>query len=112
MQSATDSQKKGPFLRRDKGAKWPKSGKMAILDPFFGQFSHFSAILPLGPESIFRPFFPHFGPEARNGVCTGQSGSQPKFAQCSLVCHEFAVTICKGGHAKIFRALSIQEHLP
>ena len=82
------------------GKKWPKNGfwphrakgeKMAkkwenghfwpIFRPFLGQFSHFVGhffpFSPVGPKSIFRPFFSHFGPEARFGVCTGQSGSQP-----------------------------------
>ena len=45
--------------------------KLAVFDPFFGQFSHFSAIFfPFsrwGPKSIFQPFFSHIGPEADLG---------------------------------------------
>ena len=53
----------GPQTRNVK--KWQKMA--------FGPTGNFSA---MGPKSVFRPFFPPFGSEARNGVCTGQSGSQ------------------------------------
>ena len=63
--------------------KWLKNGKIGpkihclpIFGPIFPFFGHFFPFFPVGPKSIFRPFFPHFGPEARFGVRTGQSGSQ------------------------------------
>ena len=49
---------------------WP------FLTPIFPFFGHFFPFFPVGPKSIFWPFFSHFGPEARFGVCTGPSGSQ------------------------------------
>ena len=59
-----------------KWENWPKNGsKMGqkchfpIFDPFLPFF------FPVGPNSIFRPFCSHFGPEAQFGVCTGQLGS-------------------------------------
>ena len=76
-----------------RGKKWPKKWilappekkgeKLAIFDPI----SHFSAIFPLfpgGPKIHFSApfFFSHFGPEARFGVCTGQSGSRPLSRFC------------------------------
>ena len=77
-----NGEKKGrkmDFGQWDKEGKWPKNGqiglkwfRMAVI-PFFGHFSPFSQ---WGQKSIRRPFFPHFGPVAPNGVCTGQSGSQ------------------------------------
>ena len=63
---------------RKKGEKWPKNGKW----PFWtrvGQFSHSSAIcslFPGGAKIYSWAIFSHFGPEARNWVCTGQSESQ------------------------------------
>ena len=48
----------GPPPPREKGEKWPKNGKIGGICPFFG---HFSPLFPVGPKSIFRPFFPHFG---------------------------------------------------
>ena len=45
-----------------------------IFDPVLGQFSDFSAIVPQlarwGQNPFFGHFFPHFRPEARNGVFT------------------------------------------
>ena len=84
-----------PHLNDDFGQKygktWPRNGKMAILDPFLGQFSHFSAVFPLLSPRGQNPFFGHSFPfragGARNGVCTGQSGSQIQWlynSSCSL----------------------------
>ena len=54
-----------------KGKKWPKNGKIAIFDPFLGQFSHFSAIF--SPFSRFgqNPFFCHFFPFRAGGPIWG-----------------------------------------
>ena len=68
--------------------KW----EMAIFDPFWSIFfgpifpfcGHFSSFFRSGQNPFFCPFFSHFGPEARFGVCTGESGSQ------SLVFQEIA----------------------
>ena len=64
-------------LQPEMGKKWPKNGfwphrekgrKMApksLFYPFFGQFSHFSAIFfrffPVRPKSFFGHFFPNSG---------------------------------------------------
>ena len=70
-----DFGKRGKMAER--WGNWPKNGSKMVIFPFFGHFSPFS---PVGPKSIFWPFFsPNFGPEARFGVCTGQSGSQDLF---------------------------------
>ena len=64
---------------RELGEKWPKNG-ISCLDmgqkkgfstdlPFFG---HFSPMSPVGPKSIFRPFFSSFGPEAQYGSIPAQ----------------------------------------
>ena len=46
-----------------KGKKWPNNWKIAFLfNPFLEFFGHFCPISPVGPKSIFRPFFSHFGP--------------------------------------------------
>ena len=46
--------------------KWEKNGQKNGKIGQNWQFSHFSAIFlpffPVGPKSIFRPFFSHFGP--------------------------------------------------
>ena len=76
-------------LQSEMGQKWPKNGlrphrgrraekwpQNAIFQPFSGGFSHFSAIFlpisPVGRKSIFRPFFPEFGPKARRQSVAGQ----------------------------------------
>ena len=58
-----------------RGKNGRKMGKMAIFDPFSGQFSHFSAFFPLfrsGAKIHFSAFFS----DARFGVCTRQSGKR------------------------------------
>ena len=64
-----------------KGEKWPNNGKngpkLGQKWPFSHFCCHFSPFFPVEPKSSFRPFFfSRFGPEARFGVCTGQTGSQ------------------------------------
>ena len=54
--------------------KWENGHFWAIFGPIFPFLSHFPPLFRVGPKSIFRPFFSHLGPEARFGVCTGQSG--------------------------------------
>ena len=53
--------------------KWPPN---PIFQPFSGNFSHFSALFSPSPQvrrkSIFRPFFPDFGPKARRQSVAGQ----------------------------------------
>ena len=58
-------------LRPEMGKKWPKNGFWPMAEKW--EFS-------VGPKSIVRPFFSHFGPEARFGVCPRQSGSQIKIS--------------------------------
>ena len=81
-------------LRPEMGKKWPKNGvwphrekgeKMAEKWES-GRFSYFfSPFFPFSPKSIFRPFFsPFLGPEARFGVCSGQSGSQTQSKEVHL----------------------------
>ena len=55
-----------PPAKREKHGR--KMGKLASFTHFwanFPLFGHFSPIFPVGPESIFRPCFSHFGPEAK-----------------------------------------------
>ena len=58
--------KNGFWPDRERWGKWPKNGKPTIFDPFFGPIFPFDGIFrflrPVGPKSIFRPCFSHFGP--------------------------------------------------
>ena len=61
--------KKWILAPREKGGKmaekwenWPKNGPTMAIFPFSAIFSPF-----------LKPFFSHFGPEARSGVCTGRA---------------------------------------
>ena len=62
----------GPTAKE--GEKMAEKWENGHFDRFLGKCSHFSAIFP--PFSRPKSIFSHFGPEARFGVCTGQSGSQ------------------------------------
>ena len=80
-------------LRPEMGKKWPKNGfrphrekggKMA--ENFWANFLIFRPFFPLvlgGAKLHFSAIFSHFGPGARFGVCTGQSGSQHYLARWS-----------------------------
>ena len=77
--------KNGFWPHREKGKKWPKNGKVAIFDPFLGHFwanlpifRPFFPFFPVSPKSIFRPFFSHFGPEARLGSVQGNRDRKPR----------------------------------
>ena len=60
----------GPPARN--GKKWPKNGKMAIFDPFLGQFSHFSAIFsPFSRWGLFVHFLSIFFPFRAGGPIWG-----------------------------------------
>ena len=45
-----------------RGKNGPKNGKIAIIDPFLGHFSHFSAIFSPSSRWGQNPFFGHFFP--------------------------------------------------
>ena len=59
-------------------AKWkkngPKNGKMAVLVPFLGPFSHFSDSFSIFPGGAKTAISFHFGPENRNGVIRTRQG--------------------------------------
>ena len=62
-----------------KGKNGRKMGKWPFFDPFLANFPIFRPFFPFFPGGAkihFSAIFSHFGPEARFGVCTGQSGSQ------------------------------------
>ena len=65
-----------PRKRGKNGEAW---GKQLSLTHFWADipiFRPFFPIFPGGTKIHVSAIFSHFGPEARNGVCTGQSGSQ------------------------------------
>ena len=62
-------------LRARNGKKMAETWENGHFDPFLGKISYFSAVFPPFPGRA-KIHFSHFGPEARNGVCTGQSGLQ------------------------------------
>ena len=73
--------------------KWPKTRKMAPnpnFDPFLGRFPDYGQFFSdfLGEAKTFflfllySPIFSYFRPEAQNGVCTRQTGSQCLTQSC------------------------------
>ena len=74
----------GPTGKKPKNGKiGPKIDQKWVKNGHYSMFRRFFLLFLVGPKSIFRPLFPHFGPEARFGVCTGQSGSQGKLQTLS-----------------------------
>ena len=65
-----------PENRKKIAEKWPQTQFLPIFGPIFQFFGYFFPIFRGEAETYIFPIFPHFGLEARNGVCTRQTGSQ------------------------------------
>ena len=65
-----------PGKRRKMAKKWENGHFWPVFPADFPICQPFFPLFPGGAKTHFSAIFSHFGPEARNSFCTGQSGSE------------------------------------